>query len=148
MILFTDALVIVSIVILVGLFSIQQFGTGKVGFTFAPALALWFFSLGTIGIYNLIKHDITVLRALNPAYIYFFFEKNTGKAWSALGGCVLCITGMLSTMFSFWSSHFLYTHSELIYIPWQTAFCIYIESLRYPNAFLGKTRLFLFFFSF
>ncbi|XP_057496462.1 putative potassium transporter 12 [Actinidia eriantha] len=89
----TNALVIVSIIILVGLFSIQRFGTSKVGFTFAPALALWFLSLGTIGIYNLIKHDITVLRALNPAYIYFFFEKNTGKAWSALGGCVLCITG-------------------------------------------------------
>ncbi|KAA8533128.1 hypothetical protein F0562_033339 [Nyssa sinensis] len=89
----TNALVIVSIVILVGLFSIQRFGTSKVGFTFAPALALWFFSLGSIGIYNLFKHDISVLRAFNPAYIYFFFKKNTRHAWSALGGCVLCITG-------------------------------------------------------
>lgn len=89
----TSALVIVSIVILVALFSIQQFGTSKVGVTFAPALALWFFSLGAIGLYNLIKHDITVLRAFNPAYIYFFFKRNTRKAWSALGGCVLCITG-------------------------------------------------------
>ncbi|XP_059656041.1 putative potassium transporter 12 isoform X2 [Cornus florida] len=89
----TNALVIVSVVILVGLFSIQRFGTGKVGFMFAPALALWFFSLGSIGIYNLIKHDISVLRAFNPAYIYFFFKKNTRQAWSALGGCVLCITG-------------------------------------------------------
>ncbi|KAH7845115.1 hypothetical protein Vadar_000877 [Vaccinium darrowii] len=89
----TGALVIVSIVILVALFSIQQFGTSKVGVTFAPALALWFFSLGAIGLYNIIKHDITVLRAFNPAYIYFFFKRNTRKAWSALGGCVLCITG-------------------------------------------------------
>ena len=87
-------MVIVSIVILVGLFSIQRFGTGKVGFLFAPILALWFFSLGSIGIYNLAKYDITVLRALNPAYIYFFFKKNSKAAWSALGGCVLCITGM------------------------------------------------------
>ncbi|KAK9277644.1 hypothetical protein L1049_007190 [Liquidambar formosana] len=85
--------VIVSVIILVGLFSIQQFGTSKVGFTFAPALALWFFCLGSIGIYNLVKYDITVLRAFNPAYIYFFFKKNSRKAWSALGGCVLCITG-------------------------------------------------------
>ncbi|KAG5522252.1 hypothetical protein RHGRI_034438 [Rhododendron griersonianum] len=87
------AVVIVSIVILVGLFSIQQFGTSKVGVIFAPALAVWFFSLGAIGLYNLITHDYTVLRAFNPAYIYFFFKRNTGKAWSALGGCVLCITG-------------------------------------------------------
>lgn len=89
----TDALVITSIIILVGLFSIQRFGTGKVGFMFAPALALWFFSLGSIGIYNLLKNDITVVRALNPAYIYLFFKKNGAKGWSALGGCVLCITG-------------------------------------------------------
>lgn len=89
----TNALVIVSIVILIGLFSIQRFGTSKVGLSFAPALALWFFSLGTIGIYNIFAHDITVLRAFNPAYIYFFFKRNSVKAWSALGGCVLCITG-------------------------------------------------------
>lgn len=89
----TNALVIVSIIILVGLFSIQRFGTSKVGFTFAPALALWFFTLGCIGIYNIVTHDISVLRAFNPAYIYFFFKKNAKHAWSALGGCVLCITG-------------------------------------------------------
>jgi len=88
-----DAVVVVSIIILVALFSIQQFGTGKVGFLFAPVLGLWFFSLGSIGIYNLVKHDISVIKALNPAYIYFFFKKNSGAALSALGGCVLCITG-------------------------------------------------------
>ncbi|KAL4282135.1 hypothetical protein GQ457_03G025820 [Hibiscus cannabinus] len=89
----TTVVVVVSIVILVALFSIQQFGTSKVGFTFAPALALWFFSLGSIGIYNLVKYDISVVRAFNPAYIYFFFKKNSKGAWSSLGGCVLCITG-------------------------------------------------------
>ncbi|KAL0357945.1 UNVERIFIED_CONTAM: putative potassium transporter 12 [Sesamum calycinum] len=89
----TDALVITSIVILVGLFSIQRFGTSKVGFMFAPALALWFFSLGAIGIYNLFKYDITVVKAVNPFYIYLFFKKNSTNGWSALGGCVLCITG-------------------------------------------------------
>ncbi|GAV85627.1 LOW QUALITY PROTEIN: K_trans domain-containing protein, partial [Cephalotus follicularis] len=87
-----DALVIVSIIILVALFSIQQFGTGKVGVMFAPVLALWFFSLGSIGIYNLVTYDISVLRAFNPSYI-LFFKKNSKEAWSALGGCVLCITG-------------------------------------------------------
>ncbi|KAL6351264.1 hypothetical protein AAG906_035056 [Vitis piasezkii] len=89
----TNAVVLVSVIILVALFSIQQFGTSKVGFTFAPALALWFFCLGSIGIYNIYKYDITVLRAFNPAYVYLFFKKNSTQAWSALGGCVLCITG-------------------------------------------------------
>ncbi|XP_038891951.1 putative potassium transporter 12 isoform X1 [Benincasa hispida] len=89
----TNAVVIVSIIILVVLFSIQKFGTGKVGFLFAPVLALWFFSLGSIGIYNVVKYDPTVVRALNPVYIYLFFKKNSNNAWSALGGCVLCVTG-------------------------------------------------------
>ncbi|TKY58627.1 putative potassium transporter 12 [Spatholobus suberectus] len=89
----TGEVVCISIVVLVALFSIQRFGTGKVGFMFAPILALWFFSLGSIGIYNILKYDITVLRAFNPAYIYYFFKNNGKGAWSALGGCVLCITG-------------------------------------------------------
>lgn len=90
---FADAVVIVSIVVLLLLFSVQRFGTGKVGFMFAPILALWFINLGSIGIYNLVKYDISVVRAFNPVYIYLFFETNGIKAWSALGGCVLCITG-------------------------------------------------------
>lgn len=89
----TNAVVIVSIVVLLLLFSVQRFGTGKVGFMFAPILALWFINLGSIGIYNLVKYDISVVRAFNPVYIYLFFETNGIKAWSALGGCVLCITG-------------------------------------------------------
>ncbi|XP_057763294.1 putative potassium transporter 12 [Arachis stenosperma] len=89
----TNSVVLVSIVVLVALFSIQRFGTSKVGFMFAPILALWFFCLGSIGIYNIVKHDIMVLRAFNPAFIFYFFKKNGKKAWSALGGCVLCITG-------------------------------------------------------
>ncbi|KZV14905.1 Potassium transporter family protein isoform 1 [Dorcoceras hygrometricum] len=66
----TNALVVTSIVILVGLFAIQRFGTAKVGFAFAPALALWFFSLGSIGMYNMFnrlkrcKHDIPGAEAM------------------------------------------------------------------------------------
>ncbi|KAK3129953.1 hypothetical protein QOZ80_6BG0487010 [Eleusine coracana subsp. coracana] len=89
----TDAVVIISIIVLVLLFSVQRFGTGKVGFMFAPILALWFLNLGSIGIYNLIRYDISVVKAFNPMYIYYFFNMNGTKAWSALGGCVLCITG-------------------------------------------------------
>lgn len=89
----TNAVVIVSILVLLLLFSVQRFGTGKVGVMFAPVLALWFLNLGTIGIYNIVKYDISVVRAFNPMYIYYFFEMNGIKAWSALGGCVLCITG-------------------------------------------------------
>jgi hypothetical protein len=91
--LLADTVVTVSIIVLVALFSIQKFGTSKMGSMFSPILALWFIALGTIGIYDIAMHDISVLRAINPAYIYYFFKKNGKKAWSALGGCVLCVTG-------------------------------------------------------
>ncbi|CAM0951203.1 unnamed protein product [Alopecurus aequalis] len=89
----TNAVVIVSILVLLLLFSVQRFGTGKVGIMFAPVLGLWFLNLGSIGIYNIIKYDTSVVKAFNPMYIYYFFKMNGVKAWSALGGCVLCITG-------------------------------------------------------
>ncbi|PNX78835.1 potassium transporter 12-like protein, partial [Trifolium pratense] len=40
-----------------------------------------------------VMHDISVLRAINPAYISYFIKKSGKKAWSAFGGCVLCVTG-------------------------------------------------------
>lgn len=72
-----NSVVVVSIMILVGLFSIQRFGTSKVGVTFAPALALWFVCLASIGIYNLSTYGIGVLRTLNPIYIYMFLRRTT-----------------------------------------------------------------------
>ncbi|KAI3991954.1 hypothetical protein MKX01_012899 [Papaver californicum] len=46
-----------------------------------------------IGLYNLFKHDVTVLRAFNPMYIIRYFQRNGKTAWISLGGVVLCITG-------------------------------------------------------
>jgi potassium uptake protein len=64
-----------------------------VGFAVGPALLLWFCCLAGIGIHNLIKYDAGVLRAFNPVHIYYFFKRNSTKAWHALGGCLLCATG-------------------------------------------------------
>lgn len=88
-----DILVGVSIVLLIFLFSIQRFGTGKIGLLFAPVMCVWFAALAAIGIYNIIKYDSSVFQAFNPMFIYNFFRRNNGKAWHALGGLVLCITG-------------------------------------------------------
>ncbi|KAK7302878.1 hypothetical protein RJT34_13775 [Clitoria ternatea] len=89
-----DAVVGITIVILVFLFSMQRFGTDKVGLSFAPILILWFALISGIGLYNLVKHDIGVLRAFNPKCIYDYFKRNGFKqGWLSLGGIFLCITG-------------------------------------------------------
>ncbi|CAN0874994.1 Potassium transporter 7 [Linum grandiflorum] len=88
-----DQVVMISVAFLVILFSLQKFGTSKVGLAVGPALFVWFCSLAGIGIYNLVKYDSRVLRAFNPVYIYYFFKRDSAKAWRALGGCLLCATG-------------------------------------------------------
>lgn len=89
----------ISIAILVALFSIQRFGTDKVGFTFAPIVLVWFLFISGIGLYNLFRYDLSVLRAFNPKYILDYFIRNGKSGWISLGGVVLCITGTLSTVF-------------------------------------------------
>lgn len=88
-----DQVVMISVAFLVILFSVQKFGTSKVGMAVGPALFVWFCSLAGIGVYNLVKCDSSVLRAFNPVYIYYFFKRNSTQAWYALGGCILCATG-------------------------------------------------------
>ncbi|XP_043694658.1 potassium transporter 5-like [Telopea speciosissima] len=87
------AVVGISIVILVLLFVFQRYGTDKVGFTFAPMICLWFVFIGGIGLYNLIKYDIGILRAFNPKYIIDYFRRNGKDGYISLGGVLLCITG-------------------------------------------------------
>ncbi|KAI4299092.1 hypothetical protein L6164_032583 [Bauhinia variegata] len=88
-----DEVVMISVAFLVILFSVQKYGTSKVGLAVGPALLIWFCSLAGIGIYNLVKYDSSVLRAFNPIHIYYFFKRNSTKAWYSLGGCLLCATG-------------------------------------------------------
>ncbi|KAK4344160.1 hypothetical protein RND71_037254 [Anisodus tanguticus] len=88
-----DAVVGISIAILVALFCVQRFGTDKMGYTFAPAICIWFMFISGIGLYNLFKYDVTVLRAFNPKYIINYFQRNGKKGWISLGGVFLCITG-------------------------------------------------------
>ncbi|KAK7276845.1 hypothetical protein RIF29_17991 [Crotalaria pallida] len=88
-----DAVVGITVAILVILFSIQRFGTDKVGFLFAPIILLWFLLIGGIGIYNLFKHDLGVLHAFNPRHIIDYFKRNGKQGWISLGGVFLCITG-------------------------------------------------------
>lgn len=92
----------ISVAFLVILFSVQKFGTSKVGLAVGPALFIWFCSLGGIGIYNLVKYDSSVLKAFNPVHIYYFFKRNSTKAWYALGGCLLCATGNQSGKLGLW----------------------------------------------
>ncbi|RVW54593.1 Potassium transporter 20 [Vitis vinifera] len=88
-----DRIVWISVGILVCLFMVQRFGTDKVGYSFAPIICVWFALISGIGVYNFIKFDPTVVKAINPKYIIDYFRRNKKQAWISLGGAVLSITG-------------------------------------------------------
>ncbi|XP_009782238.1 potassium transporter 11 isoform X1 [Nicotiana tabacum] len=88
-----DVVVVVAVIILVGLFSLQHYGTDRVGWLFAPIVLLWFLLVGGIGIFNIWKYDSSVLRAFSPVYIYRYFRRRKKEGWTSLGGIMLSITG-------------------------------------------------------
>ena len=87
-----DFIAPVTIAILLVLFMVQRGGTAAVGFLFGPVMCLWFLTLASIGIYNIIEHP-SVLIALNPLYAVEFIADNPWIAFIALGAVVLVVTG-------------------------------------------------------
>ena len=88
----TPYVVPMTMVILVGVFSIQRHGTARVGRLFGPIMCLWFVTLAVLGTME-IATSPAVLAALNPAYAVTFLVGNPIPAFLALGAVVLAVTG-------------------------------------------------------
>ncbi|GLJ46251.1 hypothetical protein SUGI_0974440 [Cryptomeria japonica] len=85
--------VLISCIILVGLFALQHFGTQKVAFMFAPIVITWLLCISAVGIYNVVHWNPSILRAFSPYYVYKFFRRTGKDGWISLGGVLLSITG-------------------------------------------------------
>ena len=82
----------ISLVILIGLFAFQRFGTARVGKIFGPVMIVWFVVLAVIGVYNIAGFP-SVLRALSPYWAWNFFTTHDWHALFILGAVVLTVTG-------------------------------------------------------
>lgn len=81
-----------AVMILVGLFSIQRFGTGKVGKLFGPVVMIWFGTLALLGIRALCDHP-EVLLALSPWEGISFLVREWRHAFPLLAAVFLAVTG-------------------------------------------------------
>ncbi|MGO9976520.1 MAG: potassium transporter Kup [Solirubrobacteraceae bacterium] len=88
----THLVVPISVVILLGLFVIQRRGTGTVGGLFGPVMLVWFTVLALIGLSQVVQHP-GVFQGLSPSWGARFFIDHKIRAFIALGGVVLCVTG-------------------------------------------------------
>ena len=88
----TKYVVPISLVILIALFSMQRFGTDKVGRIFGPITIAWFLVIAGLGAVQIVANP-GVMRALNPYWAVHFFFVHGVAAWLALGAVVLAVTG-------------------------------------------------------
>ena len=87
----SNTILTIVVVILVGLFLFQQFGTGVVGKVFGPIMLIWFSYMAVIGTMHLMD-DVRVLKAFNPVHAINLLTKYPGGFW-ILGAVFLCSTG-------------------------------------------------------
>ncbi len=89
---FTPYVMPIAIVIIIGLFSVQRFGTGKVGIVFGPIMIVWFATLAALGLKGIISNP-EVLKALNPVWAVKYFQANPWKGFLSMGSLFLVVTG-------------------------------------------------------
>jgi len=83
---------LITVAILIGLFSLQRHGTARVGTLFGPVMLVWFATIGVLGVREIV-HEPHVLAALNPVHGVQFFAHNGAVGILVLGAVVLAITG-------------------------------------------------------
>ncbi|MFL6843731.1 MAG: potassium transporter Kup [Allosphingosinicella sp.] len=82
----------IAIVILLGLFMIQQRGTAAVGAMFGPVIGVYFITLAVLGALSIAQAP-GVIWALNPWWAVKFFIESRWLAFVSLGSVVLAVTG-------------------------------------------------------
>ncbi|SEI00666.1 MULTISPECIES: potassium transporter Kup [unclassified Leifsonia] len=82
----------IAAVILIVLFFVQKYGTGRVGVLFGPVMVLWFTVLAVAGLVVVVQSP-AVLLGLSPSYAVVFMIAHPGISFIALGAVVLVITG-------------------------------------------------------
>jgi KUP system potassium uptake protein len=89
---FKDYVVYITVAVLIGLFTVQKYGTAKVGAIFGPVMLAWFTVLALMGISHIV-HEPAVLQAVLPTHAINFFIRNQGTGFLVLGSVFLVITG-------------------------------------------------------
>ena len=82
----------ISVLILVILFAIQRFGTGRVGRIFGPIMVVWFGVLALLGVVSVARTP-EILSAVNPAHAVRYFVANGRKGFLSMGSLFLVVTG-------------------------------------------------------
>jgi KUP system potassium uptake protein len=81
-----------AVIVLVGVFGLQPLGSARIGKLFGPIMAIWFITIGLLGLGGLLQHPGT-LRALDPRYGLTYLFTHGFSGFLVLGAVFLCATG-------------------------------------------------------
>ncbi|HUE26274.1 MAG TPA: KUP/HAK/KT family potassium transporter [Solirubrobacteraceae bacterium] len=81
-----------SVAILAGLFVLQRFGSGRIGWLFGPVILVWFATIAVLGLGQVVK-DPAVFQGLSPTWAARFMIDHGAAGYLVLGGVVLAVTG-------------------------------------------------------
>lgn len=87
-----NVIVLITLGILLVMFSLQQLGTAKVGAAFGPIMLVWFVTLAVLGMSWIVRRP-EVLIAINPWYGIRFLLTHGHDSVVVLTGVFLTITG-------------------------------------------------------
>jgi KUP system potassium uptake protein len=84
--------VVLTVLILIGIFFVQSSGTAKIGRAFGPIILVWFAVLGILGGFGIARQP-AVLASINPFHAIDFFSRNSVHGFVVLGSVFLVVTG-------------------------------------------------------
>lgn len=90
--LFKPAVLPFSVLVIGLLFAFQYRGTASIGRVFGPIMAVWFLSIGALGVLEILRNP-SVLRAISPSYVVVFAMQHRLATFVTLGSVVLAVTG-------------------------------------------------------
>lgn len=87
----SNIILAIVLIILLLLFTFQQFGTNIVGKTFGPLMVIWFGTLAVLGVPHILENP-SVIKAINPTYAINLIM-HYPQALTLIGAVFLCVTG-------------------------------------------------------
>lgn len=86
------AIIFITVLIAIGIFSVQKKGIEKVTQVFGPIMFVWFVVLGVSGVVACM-HSPQIIAAVNPLYGLRFLATHSLAGFFLLSEVVLCVTG-------------------------------------------------------
>lgn len=89
---FEHAVLPLTLLILLGLFIAQRFGTSRVGSVFGPVMLLWFLALAALGVAGIARNPV-VLEALDPLVALRYAFEHPVATLTVMAAVFLALTG-------------------------------------------------------